>query len=96
MPHATSCGLDWPFTPKRREKKLAASAVREVTEYMTSWPTEPLTKYPTIAEHPLEVRFQRVDIDERLVDVKDQDRRAHDLKCGFPPAESPGSRCSGS
>src|SRR6478672_11857154 len=31
MPHATSCGLDWPFTPKRREKKLAASAVREVT-----------------------------------------------------------------
>jgi putative transposase len=29
--HATSCGLDWPFTPKRREKKLTASAVREVT-----------------------------------------------------------------
>src|SRR5271165_4001158 len=30
-PHATSCGPDWPIMPKRREKKLAASAVREVT-----------------------------------------------------------------
>ena len=30
-PHATSSGLDWPYTPKPREKKLAASAVREVT-----------------------------------------------------------------
>ena len=25
-PHATSSGLDWPFTAKRREKKLAASS----------------------------------------------------------------------
>jgi len=28
MPHATSYGLDWPFTPKRREKKPAASSRR--------------------------------------------------------------------
>jgi hypothetical protein len=28
MPHATSCGLDWPFTPKRREKKPTASSRR--------------------------------------------------------------------
>ena len=27
-PHATSSGLDWPFTPKRREKKPAASSRR--------------------------------------------------------------------
>ena len=26
MPHATYFGLDWPFTPKRREKKLTASS----------------------------------------------------------------------
>lgn len=32
MPPATSFGLDWPIMPKRRETKLAASAVREVTE----------------------------------------------------------------
>ena len=31
MPHATSCGLGRPVTPKRREKKPAASAVGEVT-----------------------------------------------------------------
>ena len=31
-PHATSCGPDWPITPTRREERLAASAVREVTE----------------------------------------------------------------
>ena len=31
MLHATSYGPDWPFTPTRREKKLAASAVRDVT-----------------------------------------------------------------
>jgi hypothetical protein len=31
MPPATSSGLDWPCTRKQREKKLAASAVREVT-----------------------------------------------------------------
>ena len=32
MPHATSSGLDWPFRSRKRlEKKLAASAVREVT-----------------------------------------------------------------
>jgi hypothetical protein len=24
-PHPVSCGLDWPFTPKQREKKPAAS-----------------------------------------------------------------------
>jgi hypothetical protein len=32
-PPATSSGLDWPFSQrtKLREKKLAASAVREVT-----------------------------------------------------------------
>jgi hypothetical protein len=28
MPHATSCELDWPFTPKGREKKPAASSRR--------------------------------------------------------------------
>lgn len=28
MPHATSYGLDWPFTLKRREKKPAASSRR--------------------------------------------------------------------
>ena len=28
MPHATSSGLDWPVTPKRREKKPAASSRR--------------------------------------------------------------------
>jgi hypothetical protein len=28
MPHATSFGLDWPFTPKRHEKKPAASSRR--------------------------------------------------------------------
>jgi len=28
MPRATSYGLDWPFTPKRREKKPAASSRR--------------------------------------------------------------------
>src|SRR4051812_27705300 len=37
--HATSYGLDWPFTPSRREKKLAASAVREVTPF-----SEPLAR----------------------------------------------------
>ncbi len=32
MPHATSSGLDWPFRSRKRlEKKLADSAVREVT-----------------------------------------------------------------
>jgi hypothetical protein len=31
-PRATSSGLDWPYTRNPREKKLAASAVREVTE----------------------------------------------------------------
>ena len=32
MPHATSSGLDWPvWSLPRPEKKLAASAVREVT-----------------------------------------------------------------
>ena len=31
MPHATSYGLDWPFTPKRREKKPAA-ALEKVTQ----------------------------------------------------------------
>ena len=33
MLHATSYGPDWPFTPTRREKKLTASAVREVTTH---------------------------------------------------------------
>jgi putative transposase len=28
MPHTTSCGPDWPFTPKRRENKPAASSRR--------------------------------------------------------------------
>jgi hypothetical protein len=28
MRHATSYGPDWPFTPKRREKKPAASSRR--------------------------------------------------------------------
>jgi hypothetical protein len=28
MPHATSYGPDWPFTPKPREKKPAASSCR--------------------------------------------------------------------
>ncbi len=33
MPHATSSGLDWPFRSRKRlEKKLADSAVREVTK----------------------------------------------------------------
>jgi len=27
-PHATSCGLGWPVTPMRREKKLTASSRR--------------------------------------------------------------------
>jgi hypothetical protein len=27
-PHATSCGLDWPFTRKQREEKPAASSRR--------------------------------------------------------------------
>jgi hypothetical protein len=31
-PHATSSGLDWPFTQRNlREKKLMAAAIREVT-----------------------------------------------------------------
>lgn len=30
-PRVTSSGLDWPYTRKQREKKLAASAAREVT-----------------------------------------------------------------
>ena len=35
-PHATSCGPDWPVTqPTLREKKLAASAVREVTSVVS-------------------------------------------------------------
>ncbi len=36
---------------------------------------EPLAKYPPITEHPLEVWFQRLDVDQGLVHVEDQDRR---------------------
>ncbi len=37
-PHATSCGPDWPVTqPTLREKKLAASAVREVTSVVSCY-----------------------------------------------------------
>jgi hypothetical protein len=31
MPHATSYGPDWPFTPKRREKSRRLPAAGEVT-----------------------------------------------------------------
>jgi heme-degrading monooxygenase HmoA len=38
MPHATSFGLDWPFIPKRHEKKLAASSrQRSHGEGMTTY-----------------------------------------------------------
>jgi hypothetical protein len=40
MPHATSYGPDWPFTPKRREKKPAASSRRR-SHYASRMPNPP-------------------------------------------------------
>ena len=51
MPHATSSGLDWPFRSRKRlEKKLAASAVREVTSYALL----PVLPYRLVSAQPIE------------------------------------------
>ncbi len=46
MPHATSSGLDWPFRSRKRlEKKLADSAVREVTAIVKKAAHDELSKW---------------------------------------------------
>ena len=53
MPHATSSGLDWPFRSRKRlEKKLADSAVREVTE-TTEHPIHPIHTAEPSGEAPV-------------------------------------------
>ncbi len=49
MPHATSCGPDWPFTPTRREKTPAASSRRRSHQRLIEPDDAPESGFPAEA-----------------------------------------------